>query len=148
MTIQLLGGIYFLAVSFFGLYSMHKNDDVVNNRWLFLCGWFLWGCMMCIATNTFLTYAINQDYFTTAQLESVSKGFTAIAYSPIAAVTFSIAFLFYSMYLFSLRKRCMEAELIPRTFRIWLIRTWRRIFKRHIYHKPRQKQYAISNPSS
>ena len=133
--IQILSGSYFLAVASFGLYSMYRNDEAITNRWLFLCGWFLWGCMMCLAANTFLTYAVIHGHITVLQLNLFYKGFTAIAYSPLAGLIFSIGFIFYNMYLFSLRKRCMEAELIPRTFSIWVIKLWRKIFNKNTYNK-------------
>lgn len=139
MITQLLSGIYFLAVATFGLYAMYKNDEVVTNKWLFLCGWFLWGCMMCISVNIFLSYSLGLGYLTKHQLDLIYKGFTSLAYSPASTIISSIGSIFYSMYLFSLRKKCMEVEYLPRTFRIWVIRLWRKIFKRHIYYKQKIK---------
>ncbi len=122
MTLQLASGIYFLAVAIFGLYAMYKNDEVIKNRWLFLCGWFMWGCMMCIVTNIFLSYTLVKGFLTVAQLDMIHQGFTAIVYSPLSAAIFSIGFIFYSMYLFSLRHRDMEVEEIPNTFVRWIIK--------------------------
>lgn len=54
----LINGLFFLACASFGMYSMYKNDSVVTNRWLYLLGWFMFVCVVCLAAINFIDYFV------------------------------------------------------------------------------------------
>ena len=123
MTQLLINGFFFLFCGLFGMYSMYKNDSVVTNRWLFLFGWFLFVSTLASAGINFVKYAIQKGYMKLSLMDNFSES----VHASISSYVTGLAYIFFAMYLYSLRKKCMTAELLPRTFRIWLIRNWNRI---------------------
>lgn len=141
MTLLLINGLFFLFSSAFGLYSMYKNDNIVTNRWLYLLGWFLFVCTMSLAVVNFYNYFTLKGYVI---FRGVIDGFVkANADSTANDYVTGGAYILFSLYLFSLRKRCMEAEFLPRTFRIWLIRTFYRLRYRSPRSARNKKQLEI-----
>lgn len=118
---------------------MYKNDAVVTNRWLYLTGWFLFVCTLCLSVVNFLNLAVMDGY---AGFETVAHFIDDEFYSSIYNYVTGVSFVFFGMYLYSLRKKCLTAELLPRTFAIWIMRRWHRIRYRRGANKRKHELYA------
>lgn len=137
MNVLLINGIFFLFSSAFCMYSMYKNDSIITNRWLYLLGWFLFVCTMSLAVVNFYNHFTERGYSFFRGLVAMDMQVSVNDY-----VTGGASVLF-SLYLFSLRKRCMEAHFLPRTFRIWIVRKFYKFKNRKPQHAYNKRQLEI-----
>jgi hypothetical protein len=138
MTLLIVNGIFFLVCSLFGMYSMYKNDCIITNRWLFLTGWFLFVCTISLSAINFL------NYFTAQGI--ISFSFATLGIGLRASVSDYVtggATILFALYLFSLRKKCMNAEYLPRTFRIWITRWWHSFKYRRQQRNTKQLEFKF-----
>jgi hypothetical protein len=138
MDLLLLNGMFFLFSSAFCMYSMYKNDSIITNRWLYLLGWFLFVCTMSLAFVNLYNHFTEKGYSLFRGL--IMKDNTQVSVNDY--VTGGACILF-SLYLFSLRKRCMEAHFLPRTFRIWIMRNFYKFKNRKPHHAYDRRQIKI-----
>lgn len=121
--------IFFLGCSSFVLYSQYKNDNVITNRWLYLLGWFMFVCTLSLAAINLAAFLSKNQYIDAEYFLGTLRS------GNVSDYVIGVGSIIFGLYLYSLRKKCMTAELLPRTFRIWFLRRWHRF----IYRKPKVK---------
>ena len=110
----------------FGLYSMHKNDSIVTNKFLFLHGWFFFaGVSIC-----FIYYIMQLLSFTALINHSGIYLYVDQLFSPLMTVVFCVGFILFGLYLYSLKRPCMMPQYLPRTFKIFVRKKIRKFLSR------------------
>lgn len=109
----------------FGLYSMHRNDSVVNNKYLYLYGWFFFAGVAV----TFIFYVLKLLLITELVRGSGLYFYVDNLFAPITTIIISTGMILHGLYLYSLKRPCMMPQYLPRTAKIFLRKKLRRLLK-------------------
>lgn len=118
--INFWNGILFIFFDIFLLFSMYKNDSVsTSNRWLRNMAFCVLGILIWVTITSFIRYGVYIGRFRGTNLtDKIRQPITDYFLMGIAG--------FLGLYFFSLRKKCMESQYLPRTLKIFIRRRWHR----------------------